>query len=363
MSKNKILMMSGGDNVVSSVSFAFFLKAIFSSLPPPDETFEVDLSPEDVDKLYLCMMLSKMVYVDPNERELPYQLGSIVIESQVSKLYVIPYFIMNSEITDTIYVTCRGSYCFNDFLVDFMAKAVKYNGGYVHEGVYLTAKNLYDEIKPIIITLSKTNNNRKVIITGHSLGGGVAATVVSMFQNDFPTLDVSGIIFAPCASFTKNLWLNSTNRIKSYIVDGDFVPFLSFHNASAIPENSLPFPIHEAMLKVIKKRMSIIPYTPPVENLYRNPFEIPPPAIESILDNSIDFYLKPMPLYPPGDLFLITLVDNKNGTVQIRKIRDCEYFGHFVNNLNELRHMMGLYREWIEQFCKIYIEKPPPVLD
>ena len=68
---------------------------------------------------------------------------------------------------------------------------------------------------------------------------------------------------------------------------------------------------------------------------------------------------KTTPLYPPGDPILITMSDPKTKEIQLRKIRSIQYFGKFINNLNEMHHMMTLYREWIEQYVKLYIQAHP----
>lgn len=345
-------MKTTGNNCISS--FAFFFKSIFNTLPPPPPSTPCNLDPDENTLLYYCSVLSKMVYVAPGARQIPPQLGQIVFESNESKEYVIPYFVMNSDTTDTIYLTCRGSYCFNDFMVDLNAKSIPFNGGYVHEGVFITAKNLYNDVKNRLINLSKENNNRKIILTGHSLGGGVAATVQEMFLLDFPNINISSLIFAPCACFTKNLWEMSLNRCRTYVLNGDFVPFLSFSNAFNLPKNSLPQIIQNKMVDVIEKKMNRFNYTPKHVNHLSDPFLEEPPPLNKILDNSIDFYVKPIPLYPPGDLFLICMDETKEnkGAVTIEKIKDCSYFGQFPNNLNELRHMMSVYRDWIDIYIK-----------
>ena len=356
-----LLQKFSGENPdsMSSLSFAFLFKSIFSSLPPPERLQIVNHSPDEVRMLYNCCFLSKMVYVNPNERPMPYYLNHIVYESKESSMYLIPYFIVNSDELNLIFVTCRGSYCFNDFLVDIKAGAIDFQGGKVHQGVFITAHNVYARIKPLIMKLSHENNNRPIIITGHSLGGGVAATICQMFYHDVPTLNVKSVIFAPCASFCKKLWEFSLPRIRSYVVDGDFVPFLSLHNIQELPPNLIPSYLRSYLDKAIQHQMGQLTYTPDLVPPNSNPFQMPPPSIDSILNDDIDNIDKPVPLYPPGDCFLISLVDQSKEIVKLFKVRDYRYFGHFHNSLNELRHMMGVYKEWIEKFCEKYFEEHP----
>ncbi|OHS95667.1 lipase [Tritrichomonas foetus] len=345
---------------ISSLSFAFLFKSIFAALPPPEPLSVVDHTPEEVRTLFNCCFLSKMVYVAPSEREMPDFLSNIIEESQESSLYLIPYFIVNSDKLNRIFLTCRGSYCFNDFIVDFNAGSMEFYGGQVHQGVFLTAQNLYHRIKPLLMKLSEDyrnqadNKRRPITITGHSLGAGVAATLCEMFYYDAPDLDVNCVIFAPCASFCKKLWQESLPRIRSYVLDGDFVPFLSFHNATELPREVIPEIMKKYLDSAIKKRMGMRHYNPPMVPIDSNPFKQPPPSIDMILNDDIDSYLKPIPLYPPGDCFLVALQDPLTGTIHLKKVKDCDYFGHFINDLNEFRHMMGIYREWIEKYVDDY---------
>lgn len=73
-------------------------------------------------------------------------------------------------------------------------------------------------------------NKMKIIVTGHSLGAGVASIVAHLFKRKFPQLDVKCICFAPPPTVSFNLWEKSATYIKSFMIEGDMVPFLSVQN-------------------------------------------------------------------------------------------------------------------------------------
>ena len=114
---------------VDSLSSAFIWKTIFSRLPSAQILDPTALSSEESIELLQCAILSRLIYKDRSKRYLPPNLSNIVYECTESDYYRIPYAIINSDELDTIYVVCRGSYCFKDFLVDFMAATFSYKSG------------------------------------------------------------------------------------------------------------------------------------------------------------------------------------------------------------------------------------------
>lgn len=345
---------------VMSLSFGFLFKQIFNSLSPPIELDFVDHTPDEVRILYYCCFLSKMIYVSKEDRQIPQCLSNIVVESFDSDMYVIPYNIVNSDKLNTIFVTFRGSYCFKDFLVDIMAGAQEFQGGQIHKGVYQTSQNLYSKIIPIITKLSDGNNQRPIIFTGHSLGAGVSATICEQFHQEFPSYKCRCLIFAPCSSFCESLWKKSLPRCRCYVTDGDFVPFLSFHNAIELPPEVVPTILKKYLDKAIHKMMGVNIYSPELIPVDVNPFEQPPPPLESIFDDdNIDPIINPIPLYPPGDCFMVSLINENTSNIKLKKVPDFHYFGKFHNNLNEFRHMMGFYKEWIEKYVENYFKEHP----
>ncbi|OHT04615.1 lipase [Tritrichomonas foetus] len=341
---------------VPPTSFAFFLKSVFASLPDPDPTDPYRMQSSEVIMLYHCVLLSKAVYLLPRERNLPKILGNIIFETRYSDLYKIPYFIMDSEQLNTIFVSCRGSYCFKDFLVDFKGEAVDFDKGLMHKGVYITSQHLYTSLFQVIKDIHIKNPTKKFIMTGHSLGGGVAAAVTEMFLKDIPDIDMKCICFAPCASFSLDIVEQTKAHCRSYIMQGDFVPFLTFRNIVDLPPDALPASLRVYLKKIIKKRISKQKYNPKLVPFDSDPFSAKPPPLKEILDDPIDMFVKPVQLYPPGECFIMEVLGEDNSEIEIRKIRDDNYFAHFTNDLYELRHMMSFYRDRIIDYYQKYFD-------
>lgn len=334
---------------VDSLSSAFIWKTIFSRLPSALVLDPSELPSDEVIQLLHCAILSREIYKDPSRRFLPPNLSNIVYECSESDYYRIPYFVINSDDIDTIFVVCRGSYCFKDFLVDFMAATVSYRGGQVHEGVFLTANNLFNSAKTIIRRLSEASNNRKVIFTGHSLGGAVAAMCTEMFNAEMHDIDVKCVSFAPVASFTQDIWEMSRSYIRTYILDGDFVPFISYYNAVHLPHNALPSLFRNQLNKAIQKRINKHAHQPEFQDIIRSQTDV------------VD---EPYQLFPPGNAFLFKLVNEKEGIIEVQKINDhMRYFGQFVKELNELRHMMKVYRRWIIKYTVDFFKGDDELID
>lgn len=336
-------------------SLAIFLKSIFASLQPHDKTLSYKMSISEVSTLYNCVILSKAVYLAPKERDLPPEIGKIILESRGSDFYKIPFFITDSDILDTIFITCRGTYCFKDCLVDLKAEAVGFQNGLMHKGVYMTAKTLYNTIYPLISSIYKNNQNKNFIITGHSLGGGVAAAVNEMFHANIKDIHMKCICFAPCASFSHELLQKTKKWCKSYTMEGDFVPFCTFRNIVDLPQDSIPSTLRIYLKKIIKNRIQKQVYNPKLVPYDSNPFEEPPPPLTEILNDPVDMFFKPIQLYPPGECFILKLGKDNKG-ICVRKAKDDNYFTGFRNDLYELRHMMSFYREQVMQYCENYFK-------
>lgn len=189
----------------------------------------------------------------------------------------------------------------------------------------------------------------KIIITGHSLGAAVAAVVAHFFRREFPKLEVTAMCFAPPPTFSFNLWEKSANYIKSFMIEGDMVPFLSVQNIFKFTKVLFPSDNNKFIVKFIEKylkKMSIDEVT------------------ETFMNEK---------LYPPGQSYLIRLPQTnpnkekkkhqkltklekkeikeinliKHKNISLCQILNPEYFSNFVKNIQETNHKCKNYMKVI----------------
>lgn len=143
-------------------------------------------------------------------------------------------------------------------------------------------------------------NPTKIIITGHSLGAAVASVVAYLFKEKFPELNVQCICFAPPPTLTLNLWRTTEDYIKSFMIEGDPVPFMSVQNLISFSDFLIK---HEHANKVFKKLI----------HNYLNK-----KSIEEFEANSA----MKEPFYPPGQMYLIKFTKNKKEKTLIEKQKE-----------------------------------------
>ncbi|OHT07271.1 lipase [Tritrichomonas foetus] len=349
-------------NIVSSptsFTFAYFMNKIINTLSPPDETDDGnnDFTSEELNLIQICAKLASDVYLEAGERTLPKEAGELIYEPTLTNSSAVPFAIMNSDELNMIFVSCRGSYCFRDFFTDFNANAVDAFDGLMHSGVLKAALSVYAICKDLIIQVSQQNGNRPVIFTGHSLGAAVAATVSEILKQDFPDFPARSIVFAPAACISRDLWQKSREHCLSFVMSGDFVPFLSFHNIAAYSSEYLPDFIKNYIDDLVRREVSRP--TKEVEiDMTSNPFEKPPPTLEEVyLELNNESGYRTTALFPPGELYLLDLSGDIFKSVDLRKIRSCEYFGRFIPGLEEFNHSMDIYAECINKIYLTQVEK------
>ncbi|KAK8857676.1 hypothetical protein M9Y10_016084 [Tritrichomonas musculus] len=324
-------------------------KMAFHRLPLAPTLNAATLTSNEVTDLLHCTLLSHAVYLKKKKRNLPPNLSNIVYECKESDFYRVPYFIVNSEELDTIFIVFRGSKCLKDWHVDFLAAAIQYEQGYVHEGVYFTSLNIFTDIKEKIRDLSISHNKRQVIITGHSLGGAVAGLTTILFNQEYADMNVRAVCLAPVASLSPEIWELTHNYIRSYINYGDLVPFISYYNTYYLPEDSLPKIPYEQLNHWCVKKINT---------------HSKRPEFRSLVENFTQPVSQPYKLVPPGVAKLIRVVDKKKAIIEMQAIEDSmSYFGQFVKNLSAMKHPIKLYRNSIIRYFSQFFEQDEELIN
>ncbi|NXA38569.1 DGLB lipase, partial [Eudromia elegans] len=154
-----------------------------------------------------------------------------------NKIYEIPFFVALDHRKEAIVVAVRGTLSFEDILTDLSADCEDLTledvleNGFVHKGItqaasYIYRKLINDGILNQAFTIAP---EYKLVIVGHSLGGGTASILAIMLRNSFPTLKCyafsppGGLLSKSLADYTKHF-------IVSVIVGKDLVARLSMPN-------------------------------------------------------------------------------------------------------------------------------------
>ncbi|NXG40881.1 DGLB lipase, partial [Psilopogon haemacephalus] len=154
-----------------------------------------------------------------------------------NKIYEIPFYVALDHKKEAIVVAVRGTLSFEDILTDLSADCEDLTledvleNGFVHKGItqaanYIYRKLINDGILNQAFTIAP---EYKLVIVGHSLGGGTASILAIMLRNSFPTLRCYA--FSPPGGLLSKSLADYTKRfIVSVILGKDLVARLSMPN-------------------------------------------------------------------------------------------------------------------------------------
>mmetsp|Transcript_45481 Transcript_45481/g.90056 ORF Transcript_45481/g.90056 Transcript_45481/m.90056 type:complete len:603 (-) Transcript_45481:179-1987(-) len=109
-------------------------------------------------------------------------LGDILYVQLQARPFKPAWWLCRDPQSDTIVIAVRGTFTAADVLSDAFARQVQYQGHIVHEGVLASAKWLHRIVRHKLERLQDQDRSKKVVVTGHSLGGAVAALVAWMLR-------------------------------------------------------------------------------------------------------------------------------------------------------------------------------------
>uniref|UniRef100_A0A8C7UN55 Diacylglycerol lipase-beta n=1 Tax=Oncorhynchus mykiss TaxID=8022 RepID=A0A8C7UN55_ONCMY len=165
------------------------------------------------------------------------QYRDFIYVSFHNQIYEIPFFVALDHKRAAVLVAIRGTLSLRDLLTDLSADCenlpVEGVSGacYAHKGMsqaasYICKKLLNDGILNQAFTIAP---EYKLVITGHSLGGGTASLLAILLRSSFPTLQCyafsppGGLMSKALADFSKEF-------VVSVVLGKDLVPRLSYPN-------------------------------------------------------------------------------------------------------------------------------------
>lgn len=144
------------------------------------------------------------------------------------------YYVAIDKSNACIVVAVRGSLQVGDLLSDVNAASVKKTmsgeTGWVHEGMLASASFIHCCIKDALSKACSLRPGWPVLVTGHSLGGGVASVLAMMLREsgDMPsTAEVRCATIGSAAVMSADLAAISSSWCTSVILGSDPIPHLS----------------------------------------------------------------------------------------------------------------------------------------
>eukprot|EP00899_Mesostigma_viride_P017189 jgi/Mesvir1/25471/Mv01735-RA.1 len=99
--------------------------------------------------------------------------------------------------------------------------------GYAHCGMVVAARWFLDNLAPTLRAAMEANPGRRLLIVGHSLGGGTAAILTCMLRETTYFKDTTCVTFAPAACMTWELSESCNSFVTSVVHGCDIVPTFS----------------------------------------------------------------------------------------------------------------------------------------
>ena len=122
-----------------------------------------------------------------------------------------------------VVLAVRGTWSWADALINFTLAPQAYAGGTVHRGMLLTARQLIDHahLHAGLSDVMAANPGFRLVLVGHSLGGGVAALAASLLRLQYPSVSAHAFCAPSCVSSTVAAGLRPF--VTSYVNGDDVV--------------------------------------------------------------------------------------------------------------------------------------------
>lgn len=154
-----------------------------------------------------------------------------------NQIYEIPFFVALDHKREAILVAVRGTLSLKDVLTDLSAECENLpvdgvsGACYAHKGMSQAARYIYRKLvnDGILNQAFSIAPEYKLVITGHSLGGGTASLLAILLRSSFPNLRCYAFS-PPGGLLSKALADYSKDFVLSVVLGKDLVPRLSFPN-------------------------------------------------------------------------------------------------------------------------------------
>ena len=192
---------------------------------------------------------SEKLYIPKGNKAIVYEHTGIKLEDLIcsdwskgvtnKKFNYLPgYYLCFDHETKSLILGIRGSNNLNDFLTDLVGNYEKYDGGVVHRGIFYMTNCLYNKLLPLILEHLDKFPEYTFVLSGHSLGAGVASLFALRFYKENSSYQhrVRAFCYACPATMDSYLSLSCKNYISSYVMGDDVVSRISYGSLCQLKE-------------------------------------------------------------------------------------------------------------------------------
>jgi len=151
----------------------------------------------------------------------------IIDVSWSSKHFSPGHVLVIDHSTRSVVLAIRGTFNTKDTLTDLVGSYSPFKGGQAHTGILKATKTKAEYLIPLVMKTMKDYKGYELVLTGHSLGAGVAALLATMINDEY-NIPMHCYAFAPPCVLSLDLAQKSRSFISSFVLNDDMVPRLSY---------------------------------------------------------------------------------------------------------------------------------------
>lgn len=137
-------------------------------------------------------------------------------------------FVVVDHDTKMVIWGIRATLCPEDVVVDVMADPMPFLGGYAHQGMVSAVGRLIQDVWRTIEVALESNTGYNLLITGHSLGGGMTTLLTLYIRHHNPRVACFGLAFASPPCVCRDLATISQSFVLGVTCQNDVIARLSF---------------------------------------------------------------------------------------------------------------------------------------
>ena len=163
------------------------------------------------------------------------------------------HLLLFDKIDNAIVLSIRGTMSLTDSLIDFTCEYGPFYNGFAHIGIVKSAKAMKELLINEITHQMAVRGANKLIITGHSLGAGIAAALTVLLVKDGFKFKLITYTFGAPPIFSMNIANDYNDYIRSFIYKYDLVPRLSYGTVSDLVTLCATVMINSNVLELFNK--------------------------------------------------------------------------------------------------------------